>query len=373
MITGWHRPTRILVHPKRITENILLQKKQLPKDTEVFAVVKANGYGHGAVAVAKAALDAGVTGFCVALLDEALQLRENGITEPILILNMIDPHYIPLAVENDLSITCGNWEWLSHLLKEVEANPLKKPLQLHLKIDSGMGRIGFFTEESLKKAYDAILASNSLALTGIFTHFATADEADVSYYEKQAHKFQTLLNSLPQLPRYVHSSNSATALWHQAGIGNLVRMGVSMYGLNPSGNELALPIPLKPAMELVSELIQVKKVPVKTGISYGKTYETESSAYIGTVPIGYADGWLRRMQGFSLLVEGNKCPIVGRVCMDQLMLLLPKAYPIGTPVTLIGESQGAEITLQDAADYLGTIHYEICCQLSDRIPRIYVN
>lgn len=373
MITGWHRPTRILVHPKRITENILLQKKRLPQETEIFAVVKANGYGHGAVAVAKAALDAGVTGFCVALLDEALQLRENGITEPILILNMVDPRYISLAVENNLSITCGNWEWLSQLLKEVAVNPLKKPLQLHLKIDSGMGRIGFFEKESLKAAYEAILACESVELAGIFTHFATADEASTTYYQEQAEKFQTLLKSLPELPRYVHSSNSATALWHEAGIGNLVRMGVSMYGLNPSGHELTLPVPLKPAMELVSELIQVKKVPVGTGVSYGRTYVTKDEAIIGTVPIGYADGWLRKLQGFSLIVEGKKCPIIGRICMDQLMLLLPEAYPIGTPVTLVGENKGLEITMQDVADYLETIHYEVCCQLSDRIPRIYVD
>ncbi len=371
MITGWHRPTKIIVHTDRIIHNIKEQQKRLPKDTEIYGVVKANGYGHGAVEVAKAALKAGVTGFCVSMLDEALQLKEAGIEAPILILNMLEADYLSLASENNIAVTCGNEMWLQSVLEKVAEVPLKTPLKIHLKIDSGMGRIGFFNEESLKKAYNEILQEPSLELEGIFTHFATADEKDETYFKHQLGIFDELLKSLPTLPKYVHSSNSATALWHQAGIGNLVRMGISMYGLNPSGNAIQEPFPLQPALELESALIQVKEVEKGTGLSYGMTYHAPEKEWIGTVPIGYADGWLRHLQGFSVLVEGKKCPIVGRICMDQMMILLPQEYPIGTKVTLIGENQGQEIHAQEVADYLETIHYEVCCQLSDRLPRVY--
>lgn len=371
MITGWHRPTKIIVHTDRIIHNIQEQKKRLPKETEIYGVVKANGYGHGAVEVAKAALKAGVSGFCVSMLDEALQLRDAGITSPILVLNMLEPEYLHLASEHHLAITCGNEEWLQEVLAYLKENPLKEPVSLHLKIDSGMGRIGFFEKESLLKAYEEIKQANDLELEGIFTHFATADEEDFDYYNHQLQHFKALLEVIPVLPKYVHSSNSATALWHEAGVGNLVRMGISMYGLNPSGKALKETFPLQPALELESALIQVKEVDKGAKISYGKTYQAPETEWIGTIPIGYADGWLRGMQGFEVLVDGKKCPIVGRVCMDQLMILLPKKYPLGTKVTLIGENNGQKICAQDVADYLNTIHYEVCCQLSDRLPRVY--
>lgn len=371
MITGWHRPTKIVVHTDRIIHNIQEQKKRLPKETEIYGVVKANGYGHGAVEVAKAALKAGVSGFCVSMLDEALQLRDAGITSPILILNMFEPKYLHLASEHHLAVTCGNEEWLQEVFAYLKDHPLKNPVSLHLKIDSGMGRIGFFEKDSLLKAYEEIKQANDLELEGIFTHFATADEEDFDYYNYQLQHFKSLLEVIPVLPKYVHSSNSAAALWHEAGVGNLVRMGISMYGLNPSGKALKETFPLQPALELESALIQVKEVDEGAKIGYGKTYQAPKTEWIGTVPIGYADGWLRGLQGFEVLVDGKKCPIVGRVCMDQLMILLPKKYPLGTKVTLIGENNGQKICVQDVADYLKTIHYEVCCQLSDRLPRVY--
>lgn len=180
-----------------------------------------------------------------------------------------------------------------------------------------------------------------------------------------------VLKKLSELPRYVHVSNSATALWHDETIGNMIRYGVAMYGLNPSGHALPEVYPLQPALELVSELIQVKKLPAGEGIGYGETYITPEAEWIGTIPIGYADGWLRKMQGFSLLVEGNYCETIGRVCMDQLMIRLPQEFPVGTKVTLIGKNADKEITMQDVADQLGTIHYEVACGLGQRIPREY--
>jgi len=176
-----------------------------------------------------------------------------------------------------------------------------------------------------------------------------------------------------ELPRYVHVSNSATSLWHQACNGYVIRFGVALYGLNPSGTELSAPYHLQPALSLTAELAFVKKLARGKSISYGATYTATQDEWIGTVPIGYADGYERRLQGFHVLVDGQACEIVGRVCMDQLMVRLPKAYPVGTKVTLVGTDGDQTISLQDVADYCGTIHYEIACGLATRLPRVYTD
>ncbi|MGM0300757.1 alanine racemase [Enterococcus sp. AZ048] len=374
MVVTYHRPTRAIIHRKAMKENIKNEVERLPEGVELFAVVKADGYGHGAVATAHVALSAGATGFCVATLDEAVELREAGITEPILVLSVVFPSYLSLVIDYDLSITVATKDWLieaQKVLNDLEETTTA-PIKIHIKADTGMGRIGFLTADEVKEAAAFIEASPDMIWEGLFTHFATADEQDTSYWHKQADRFNGIIQALAQLPRYVHSSNSATALWHDKEMpGNMIRYGIGMYGLNPSGHELPETYPLIPAMELVSELIQVKELPSGEGVGYGKTYDTPEKEWIGTVPIGYADGWVRKMQGFSLLVDGEFCEIIGRVCMDQLMIRLPHEFKVGTKVTLIGRNNGQEITMQDVADHLGTIHYEVCCILSERVPRIY--
>ncbi|MDT2754219.1 alanine racemase [Enterococcus pseudoavium] len=373
MVVTYHRPTRAIIHRKALKENIKHEVDRLAAGVELFAVVKADGYGHGAVATAQVALAAGATGFCVATLDEAIELREAGITEPILVLSVVFPSYLSLVVDYDLSITVATKDWLmeaQEVLKDLEETTA--PIKLHIKVDTGMGRIGFLTPAEVKEAAEMIEASPNMIWEGLFTHFSTADEKDTAYWHKQAERFKAVTDTLDHLPRYVHSSNSATALWHDTEMpGNMIRYGVGMYGLNPSGHELPETYPLKPALELVSELIQVKELAAGEGVGYGKTYDTSEKEWIGTVPIGYADGWLRKMQGFSLLVEGEFCEIIGRVCMDQLMIRLPREFKVGTKVTLIGKNNGQEITMQAVADHLATIHYEVCCMLSERVPRIY--
>lgn len=316
MVVTYHRPTRAIIHRKAIFQNIAKEVSRLSEGCGLFAVVKANGYGHGAVAVAQTALRAGATGFCVATLDEAIELRESGITEPILILSVVYPSYLSVVLAYDLSITVATHEWLEEAQEMLKTLKTDKILKLHLKVDTGMGRIGFRSGEKLLAAVAFIQETPQMVWEGLFTHFATADEADQSYWQQQNTNFQEMLDQLPQLPRYVHSSNSATALWHNKKmIGNMIRYGVAMYGLNPAGKMLEEPYELQPALELVSELIQVKEMPKGEGIGYGKTYETNEKEWIGTIPIGYADGWLRKMQGFHLLVEGEYCEIVGRVCI----------------------------------------------------------
>lgn len=371
MAVGWHRPTKLVINTQAIQENIYNEVKRMPQGTELFAVVKANGYGHGAVQTAKGAIKGGATGFCVAILDEAIELREAGITEPILILSIVDVSYIDLLLKYNLSVTVATQEWLEQAIDQLDDIDAQVPLKIHIKVDTGMGRIGFTTLEATKQAVELVQSTKKLVWEGIFTHFSTADEKNVRYFEKQNNRFKAVLSAFFELPKYVHVSNSATALWHPANVGNMIRFGIAMYGLNPSGHELPEVYPLKPALSLVSELIQVKKLPAGEGIGYGNTYTTTKNEWIGTVPIGYADGWLRHLQGFSVLVNGKKCEIIGRICMDQCMIRLPEKMAVGTQVTLIGHDHGKEITLQMVADKLETIHYEVACTFSERMPREY--
>jgi alanine racemase len=197
-------------------ENIKNEVERLPEGVELFAVVKADGYGHGAVATAHVALSAGATGFCVATLDEAIELREAGITEPILVLSVVFPSYLSLVIDYDLSITVATKDWLieaQKVLNDLEETTTA-PIKIHIKADTGMGRIGFLTADEVKEAAAFIEASPDMTWEGLFTHFATADEQDTSYWHKQADRFNGIIQALAHLPRYVHSSNSATALWH---------------------------------------------------------------------------------------------------------------------------------------------------------------
>lgn len=366
MISSLHRPTVAKVDLEAIQANIDKIQRHLPKKVKTYAVVKANAYGHGAVAVSKAVEDQ-VDGYCVSNLDEALELRQAGIDKEILILGVILASELQLAIKHQLTITVASLEWLELAKKEsVDFSQL----HVHVKVDSGMGRIGV---RSLAEANQLISALSDMGvqLDGIFTHFATADESDHTMFDKQLTFFKQLVSQLDKKPALVHASNSATSLWHSETIFNAIRLGIVIYGLNPSGNSLSLPCPLKEALSLESRLVHVKQIQAGDSVGYGASYVAAEPEYVGTLPIGYADGWTRNMQGFKVLVEGEFCDIIGRVSMDQLTIRLTKAYPIGTKVTLIGQQGKQVITATDVADYRGTINYEVLCLLSDRIPREY--
>ncbi|EQB24244.1 alanine racemase [Streptococcus equi] len=366
MISSLHRPTVAKVDLEAIQANIDKIQRHIPKKVKTYAVVKANAYGHGAVAVSKAVEDQ-VDGYCVSNLDEALELRQAGIDKEILILGVILASELQLAIKHQLTITVASLEWLELAKKEsVDFSQL----HVHVKVDSGMGRIGV---RSLAEANQliSILSDMGVQLDGIFTHFATADESDHAMFDKQLTFFKQLVEQLDKRPALVHASNSATSLWHSETIFNAIRLGIVIYGLNPSGNSLSLPCPLKEALSLESRLVHVKQIQAGDSVGYGASYVAAESEYVGTLPIGYADGWTRNMQGFKVLVEGEFCDIIGRVSMDQLTIRLLQAYPIGTKVTLIGQQGKQVITATDVADYRGTINYEVLCLLSDRIPREY--
>jgi len=361
-----HRSTKALIHLGAIRHNIQQMRAHIPEGTLKFAVVKANAYGHGAVAVATAIQD-DVDGFCVSNIDEAIELRQAGLNKKILILGVSDIEAVALAKEYDITLTVAGLEWIQALLDKEED---LSGLTVHLKIDSGMGRIGFRSASEAEQA-QAMLKNHGASVEGIFTHFATADEESDTYFKQQLEYFKGILDDLQEVPKFVHASNSATTLWHAETIFNAVRMGDSMYGLNPSGQVLELPYELKPALTLESAIVHVKTVEAGACMGYGATYQADSEQVIATLPIGYADGWTRDMQNFSVLVDGQLCPIVGRVSMDQITIRLPKLYPLGTKVTLIGSDGDKEITATDVAVYRGTINYEVVCLLSDRIPREY--
>ncbi|AKP67066.1 alanine racemase [Companilactobacillus ginsenosidimutans] len=368
MIPSLHRPATVEINMANLKSNLHNELKSVPAGTDVFAVVKANAYGHGLVKVAQAEIEFGATGLCVATLDEALEIRDSDVVAPILVLGITPVKYAEIANKADISLTVGSLDWLEEAARE---NIYQ--LKVHLGVDSGMGRIGFRDHDSVVKA--CMFLKNhpeSFIPEGLFTHFSTADSPDEKYFEKQVSRFKELKSDLPIKFKYVHCANSATALWHQDLAVNMVRYGIALYGLNPSQTDISqLPYELKPVLSLHSELVYVKKVGPGESIGYGATYTTNDEEWIGTVPIGYADGWLRRMSGSDVLIDGIRCKIVGRVCMDQFMVKLPHEMPVGTKVILIGKSGNDEITATDVAQYAGTINYEVLCCLSERLPRVY--
>lgn len=371
MVVGRHRETKAVIDLGAIYHNVAEEKARLKEGQDLFAVVKANAYGHGLIQVARAAKQAGANGFCVAVIDEGLALRQAGFTEPILILGVNSPIEAVIMAQNDLSVAVGDESFLREAAPVLKQAGLR--LKVHLALDTGMGRIGFRFADEVKSVV-ALLGqlTKQFVFEGIFTHFASADSKETSYFNKQVALLNEMLQVVSPKPRYVHFANTATAMWHSELTGNVIRYGIGMYGLNPSGSQLTEPGTLRPAMELVSQLVAVKHVSAGAAIGYGETYVAKLDEWIGTIPIGYADGWSRKLQGFSVLVAGNYCEIVGRVCMDQIMVRLPQNFKLGTKVTLIGTNNGHTITAQDVANYAHTIHYEIVSALTERIERVYV-
>ncbi|MDT2864632.1 alanine racemase [Vagococcus carniphilus] len=360
-------PSQVVVNLNHIRHNVKEELKRLDHGTSLYAVVKANGYGHGAIEVAKAAIEAGATGLCVSNLNEAIELRKNEMTEPILVMGYVSLKYLDIVLENDITLTATNLEWLKELDKRVT-----KEIKIHLKIDTGMGRIGLNDSEEMKLANELFKSNPLINFEGLFTHFSKADSKDNQYFELQQKRFSKALAIFGEDIPYIHTSNSATALWHDAWKSNLVRYGDAMYGMNPSGNELDEPFKLKQALTLETEIIHIKGVEKGEKIGYGATYETSSKEWIATLPIGYADGLIRKFQGFNCLVNGKQAPIVGRICMDQCMIRVDGYLPIGTKVTIFGRDGDLFNSVQKGAEYVDTINYEVTCGLTDRLPRVYI-
>ncbi|MBI0033205.1 alanine racemase [Lactobacillus sp. M0396] len=375
MVPGIHRPAAVYVDLAAIRQNIKEEIKHLRPEQKLFAVVKANAYGHGAVRIAREAVKVGASGFCVAILDEAIELRQAGIVQPILVLGVTPEKYASLAAVNGISLAVPDLKWLQEAEPELSQNHLQ--LKIHLAVDSGMGRIGFSEDEEFIAANDFLLNNPNFNVEGMFTHFASADSSDDSYFQSQVDRFDHFKSLLKLKPRWIHVDNTAASVFDKKVHSDLVRFGIGIYGLNPSSNptspDLETVIKLKPALSFVSELVQVHTIHKGQGVGYGSTYIADKDQIIGTVPVGYADGFIRKFQGFKIKVGSEYCPIVGRVCMDQLMVQLPYEMPVGTKVVLISNDPDAPNSIKKAADYVDTIHYEVACLLDDRLPRKYYN
>lgn len=370
-VEQYFRPTKAIIDLEAIRQNVRHLKAHIQPNVRIIAVVKANAYGHGDVAVAGAALEAGATMLAVATADEALHIRKHYPHVDILVLGATPVHFAPYAAEQRITLTVFSTEWLAEATPYVAG--ARQPLKLHIKVDSGMGRIGVRSLQELQAVEAAIIAQRNMELDGIFTHFATADEEDTSLFTKQVQTFTSFVDALTVRPACVHASNTAAALIKEESLQfDAVRYGISLYGLAPSSYVASIePFELQPALSLQTELVHVKEIHAGDTVGYGATFAATESCWIGTLPIGYADGMIRKLGGQAVLIDGQRMPLVGRICMDQCMVLLTKKYPVGEPVQLIGKQGNEQVTLDEWAERLQTINYEVPCNFTNRIPRFY--
>ena len=360
------RPTWAEVDLGAVAHNVaLLVEHAAP--SEVWAVVKADGYGHGAAPVARAALDAGAGGLAVALVEEAVVLRDAGIDAPLLLLSEARPDEFLEVAALDLRAALYTPEGIA------AAAAVGRPLRVHLKVDTGMHRVGAQPEDLVALA-QAIVAAPTLELEGVWTHCAVADEPDRAVTAEQLARFDDALASLAAEgiePAVTHAANSAGAIAHPAARRSFVRAGIAVYGIDPSP-QLAGALPLRPALRLRSEVTLVKRVAAGEGISYGHHHTFQRDETVATVPVGYADGVRRRLGllGQEVLIRGRRYPIVGVVTMDQLMVGCgDDAIEVGDEVVLLGLQGDEEVTAAEWAEALGTIGYEITCAIGPRVPR----
>ncbi|NLY44146.1 MAG: alanine racemase [Clostridiaceae bacterium] len=346
------------------------------KNAEIMAVVKADAYGHGAIQVSKTLLANGADRLAVAFLDEAIQLRNAGIDASILILGSTPEQWVEQLIDNDIVATVYNYS-LSSAISNA-AIKKNKTARIHIKIDTGMTRLGFKCGESSIKTIMDISRLPGLEIEGIFTHFASADEADTKFTWEQFQRFMYICNKLEEKGLHIpikHVCNSAAILRFPEMHLNMVRPGIVLYGLQPSNEMDMSKIQLKPVMQVKTVITHLKEVEKGTPVSYGRVYTTSQNSLIATVPIGYGDGYSRVLTGkANMIVRGKKVPVVGRICMDQCMIDVTgvEGVSIGDEVIVFGDSNGCSISADDIAEQMGTINYEVVCAVGKRIPRVYM-
>jgi len=361
---SFYRDTFIEIDLDAVYQNVTNLQQYYPQNQQIMAVIKADSYGHGAVMVARTLLEAGVTHFAVATLDEALELRKNGIEDPILLFGVTDVAFLDIVAKQHISISVHSLAWLNKALSQ--KCKCTEPIAVHVKIDTGMHRLGFIMESDFYAAVQMIRQSDLFQLKGVYTHLATSEEQNDSYYQMQVDRFEKTIANLDKTGLYIHISNSAGSVKTPPPWINMVRTGLFINGICPAKN-VQLPFPLKPSLSLYSKVILVKKVPAHEKISYNGIYETPRDVWIGTVPIGYADGYDRRMVKGHVYVAGMEAKVVGRICMDLIMIELPHPVEEGTPVELIGP----HISIDEYCEWVGTNNYHATCAFTDRIPRVY--
>ena len=363
--------TYVRIDLDAIRENIETVRRKT--GTAVMAVVKADAYGHGAVPVAQHLQDI-CSFFGVSSAAEALELRQAGLDNPILILGHTPVDAFPLVVEQEIRPAIFRWE--DALALSEEAQRQGKTAKFHFAVDTGMSRIGFQAEEDAAELCCRIAGLPGLCPEGLFSHFATADCADLSKAREQARKFDWFCDLLKQrgLEIPIRHMNNSAGLMNFTDQYDMVRCGIVTYGLYPSPEVDPKLLPLKPALSWHSHVSHVKTLPAGREVSYGGLYVTREDTRVATIPVGYADGYWRSLSGrFYVLIHGRRAPILGRVCMDQLMVdvtHIPQTQP-GDPVTLVGHDGDEVITVEQIAGEAGSFNYEFICGISRRVPRVY--
>ena len=364
------RPTHLRVNLDALLTNYKKVRNLNPGKIGL-AIVKADSYGLGSKVIADYLYKNGVRHFATATLEEALELKDVVKESMVLVLGVTNPKNVRYAVENDISLTCPSKEWFEETLKELEKVDGK--LKFHIKHETGMNRIGISDEKELMEIHN-LFYSEKTEFEGIFSHYSNADGEDNEYDDYQIANFNRLVELFKLKPKYIHIDNSAGVIKYsdRDDICNLSRIGIALYGCYPSSNiEKLNKVSLEPVVSLVSKVTHVKKIPKGTKVGYGISYEALEDEYIATIPIGYADGLLRRAQGFKLNVAGEECEIVGRVCMDQLMVRCSENIKVGDDVLVFGEYNNQQISVDDFAAYQNTISYEVFCCINKRVPRKY--
>lgn len=372
----WVRPVWAEIDLGAIRHNLREIRRLVGPGVEMMAVVKAEAYGHGAIEVARTALDSGASWLGVAIPEEGVKLRQAGLTAPVLVFGPLQVSQVSVFLEYDLIPTVCTLEAAVALSRE--AVKIGKVAKVHIKVDTGMNRIGIHYSDTSRFVHK-VTQFPGIKITGVYSHLATADHADKELAKLQIKRFTEVISQLKKdnlLPEKVHLANSAAIMDLPNSYFNMVRPGIILYGLTPS-TEMSNPseVNLKPALKLKTRVAFVKKVPPRSGISYGYRYYTKKETTIATIPIGYADGWSRMLTNKCMaMIGGKKYPIVGTICMDQCMVDVgDDPVEIGDEVTLIGVDGDQAITADEIAGILGTINYEVTCMLSDRIQRVYLN
>jgi alanine racemase len=344
------------------------------------AVVKAGGYGHGAVPAARAALAGGATGLAVALVEEGAELRAAGIDAPVLLLSEPPPAAMDEVVADRLTPTVYTTDGLEALSKAVAAHPGAEPFALHIKVDTGMHRVGA-TEDGAVALARRVAAEPHLRLEGLWTHLAVSEQVDHPHNRLQLERFERAAERLAAAgvrPPLLHAANSGAALWHPSSRYGMVRCGITLYGLLPAAGPGAGPAPeLEPALSLKARVAYVKEVESGEALSYGLRYRLERRSTVATVPLGYADGVTRALseRGASVLIGGRRRRLAGTVTMDQLLVDCGPGADVapGDEVVLIGRQGGEEVGAWEWATATGTIAYEVVCGISARVPRVYLD
>ena len=372
----YQRPTCAEINIRALIHNLNQAKRLAGSKSQILSIVKADAYGHGAVKISKALVRNGIHHLGTALVEEAVELRDAGIKIPIIVLGGIFKEQIPKIAEYSLTPVVYQEDFLKAVAKE--ARKSNKKVNIHIKIDTGMGRIGVLSDEAVNFVKKAASLKN-IKVEGIMTHFADADLADKAYAEKQMAEFTSIVNKLNEegidIP-YQHIANSAALVSFENNKFNMARPGIMLYGYAPSAEGKERGLNLIPVMSLKTKVLHLKKVSAGTYISYGRTFVAKRDSVIATLPVGYADGYSRALsnKGF-VIVKGKRAPIAGRVCMDMTMIDVTgiDGVEINDEVVLIGKQGKEAITADDVAMLTNTISYEVLCCIGKRVPRVYIN